>query len=114
MHEENTGSDEDDGKEFDRGKFFPKEKYGEEHTENDGCFTQGRDHRYGGLGHGPKGYAVGAEAAQAAEQAVFPAVAEIGDVGFALSQQQDDVDGERVDDVEPAYVADGIPARPAP
>ena len=112
MHEENTGSDEDDGKEFDRGKFFPKEKYGEEHTENDGCFTQGRDHRYGGLGHGPKGYAVGAEAAQAAEQAVFPAVAEIGDVGFALSQQQDDVDGERVDDVEPAYVADGIPAGP--
>ena len=44
MHVENTGSDEDDGKEFDRGKFFPKEKYGEEHTENDGCFTQGRDH----------------------------------------------------------------------
>ena len=69
MHVENTGSDEDDGKEFDRGKFFPKEKYGEEHTENDGCFTQGRDHRYGGLGHGPKGYAVGAEAAQAAEKA---------------------------------------------
>ena len=51
MHEENTGSDEDDGKEFDRGKFFPKEKYGEEHTKNDGCFTQGRDHRYLSLIH---------------------------------------------------------------
>ena len=43
---------------------------------------------------------------------MFPAFAEIGDVGFALFQQQDDIDGEGVDDVEPAHVTDGVPAGP--
>ena len=87
-----------------------QEDDGQQHAEDHGGLAQGRHQGDGGQGHGPEGDAVGAQTAQAAEQARGRALPQIADVGAAVPPEHIGMDGEDIEEEDPAGVADAVAA----